>query len=83
MQWWYEYDDDNEKEDCGDEDDNSEAIIGLIVANLHQACVHIEPAVIDTAVVVVLEAHVEEDDEGWHAPSNLIWPLSSWLSWLS
>ena len=65
-------DDDNDKENCGDEDNDYEAILGLIVDNLHQACVHIEPAVIDTAVVVVLEAHVEQDDEGWHAPSNLI-----------
>lgn len=27
---------------------------------------------INTSVIVILEAHVEEDDEGWHAPANLM-----------
>ena len=39
--------------------------------DLHQAGVHVEPAVVDAPVVVVLEAHVEQDDEGRHAPPNL------------
>ena len=39
--------------------------------DLHEAGVHVEPAVVDAPVVVVLEAHVEQDDEGWHAPPNL------------
>ena len=57
-----EKDDDNavrDDEDVQDDDD------------LHQAGVHVEPAVVDAPVVVVLEAHVEQDDEGGHAPPNL------------
>ena len=38
---------------------------------LHEAGVHIEPAVVDATIVVVLEAHVEQDDERRHAPTNL------------
>ena len=39
------------------------------VLAVHQTLVHLEPAVVGPAVVVVLEAHVEQDDEGRHAPA--------------
>ena len=32
--------------------------------------VHLEPAVIGSSIVVILKTHVEEDDEGRHAPAN-------------
>ena len=50
---------DQDDQDVEDDDD------------LHQACVHVKPAVVDAPVVVVLEAHVEQDDEGRHTPPNL------------
>ena len=48
--------------------------------DLHQAGVHVEPAVVDAPVVVVLEAHVEQDDEGRHAPPNLKITISTSVS---
>ena len=60
--------DDQDDQDVEDDDD------------LHQACVHVKPAVVDAPVVVVLEAHVEQDDEGRHAPTNLKITISTSVS---
>ena len=40
------------------------------VLSVHQPLVHLKPAVVSPSVVVVLEAHVEEDDEGGHSPAD-------------
>ena len=48
----------------GEDDDQDDDV-------LHEASVHVEPAVVDASIVVVLKAHVEEDDEGRHAPTHL------------
>ena len=52
----------------GEDDDEDDDVCD---DNLHEASVHVKPAVVDSTIVVVLKAHVEQDDKSWHAPPHL------------